>query len=483
LQVRETLLPWLYSDCNLRVKIFRLNWEELSSCDIGNASGNSLKRQKNEVYMNNEARVELSEKLGFNFEDARKIVLAYSRSTGSNCLIVEKDGTTVFESNDNCCKYCKLFQLNQFNCSDVLRYGCYQAERFGGRYIFFCPLGLTHWASPITVNDTIHGALIGGPVLMVDPEEFMLGDLIESGTVYSTKKEDLNEFVSKIPVRSTENVNDLAELLFSVASQISNVGNSKQKEQTKYNKVQAEISETVHGIKRSVVFGDQIVDYPFAKEHELLTAISLGDKPASQKILNEILGYVFFSSGRDIEVVRARTQELAVLLSRAAIEGGADSTEIFGLNYQYLSEISKFKTVEELAFWLSKILARFTDCVFNLVNVKHKDIIYKAIDYIKKNYMKKITLQEVADCVYLNPSYFSKIFKSELNCSFVNYVNKIRVEMSKNLLFDLSIPITDVSSLVGFDEQCYFTKVFKKITGMPPGLFRKTMGRKEPENS
>ena len=91
--------------------------------------------------------------------------------------------------------------------------------------------------------------------------------------------------------------------------------------------------------------------------------------------------------------------------------------------------------------------------------------------------MKKITLEEVAGKVYLNPSYFSKIFKDEIGCPFVNYVSKVRVEKSKALLQDPSIPLTDVSNLVGFEDQSYYTRVFKKMTGMTPGRFRKSLGK------
>ena len=51
------------------------------------------------------------------------------------------------------------------------------------------------------------------------------------------------------------------------------------------------------------------------------------------------------------------------MLSRAALEGGADVEQIFGLNYKYLSQINEFTTVDELTYWLSGIMTRFTDCV------------------------------------------------------------------------------------------------------------------------
>ena len=221
----------------------------------------------------------------------------------------------------------------------------------------------------------------------------------------------------------------------------------------------------------------EINNYPIEKERELLRLISLGDKAGSQKILNEIFGHIFFTTGGEFEIIKARILELMVLLSRAALKGGADVEQIFGLNYKYLNDIHHFKTVEELTYWLSKIMMRFTDCVFNLTGVKHVDVIYRAIDYIKKNYMKKITLEEVASHVYLSPAYFSKIFKEEMKTNFNNYLNLVRIEMSKKLLLDDSMPLVDISSYVGYEDQSYFSKVFKKMVGISPGKYREARGQ------
>jgi two-component system, response regulator YesN len=122
-------------------------------------------------------------------------------------------------------------------------------------------------------------------------------------------------------------------------------------------------------------------------------------------------------------------------------------------------------------------MIRFTDCVFNLADVKHIDVIYKATDYIKRNYMKKITLDDVASHVFLSTSYFCAVFKKEMKCNFNSYVNKIRIEMSKKLLLDDSIPLIDIANYVGFEDQSYFTKVFGNLTGISPGKYRERRGQ------
>lgn len=418
----------------------------------------------------------------FNIDKAIKSLKIYSSSTGIESFIIDSKGSTIYKNgkNEELCNICKTLQSftgNPSKCGNVHLYGSYQSERFGGKYVFFCPMGFVHWASPIIFDDTMLGAFISGPVLMVDPDEFMLKDIIKANGLSDEQVSQLTENINQVPVIEPEKVNSLSELLAIVASNVSDNNKSRLEQINQANDMQSDISQWIHYIKALDDKEKELSSYPYEKEKLLLSKIALGDKHESQKILNEILGYVYFSSGNDFELFRTRILELIILLSRAAVEGGANGEEIFGLNYKYLSEIYQYKTVEDLTFWLSKIMARFTDCVFNLADIRHKDTIYKAIDYMKRNYIEPITLEDVAKYVYLNPSYFCKIFKDEMNCTFVSYVNRIRINASKSLLTNNSIPLSDISSMVGFDDQSYFTKVFKKEVGITPGKYRLTRGK------
>ena len=74
--------------------------------------------------------------------------------------------------------------------------------------------------------------------------------------------------------------------------------------------------------------------------------------------------------------------------------------------------------------------------------------------------------------MHLNPSYFSTIFKQSCGSSFKEYLNYIRIEESKHLLTETNYSIIDIAVAVGFEDQSYFTKVFKKFTGLTPKRFR-----------
>lgn len=112
------------------------------------------------------------------------------------------------------------------------------------------------------------------------------------------------------------------------------------------------------------------------------------------------------------------------------------------------------------------------DSIFDFTGVRHTNVIHKSIQYLNTHYREKITLEDVARWVYLSPAYFSRVFKAEMGESFTAYLNRIRIEHSKELLRHKSIRLTDIALLVGFEEQSYFTKVFKKLVGVPPLQYR-----------
>src|SRR5690606_36785939 len=128
--------------------------------------------------------------------------------------------------------------------------------------------------------------------------------------------------------------------------------------------------------------------------------VTLGDKEGAKEVLNEILGQILFKSAGQIELVRARMLELAVSLSRAAVEAKAELEMVLGLNFEYIHEIGKLKSIEELCIWIVKVLDRFTESVYENRNIENVDIIRKVRDFIRSNYKKKITLQDISKAVY-----------------------------------------------------------------------------------
>ena len=99
--------------------------------------------------------------------------------------------------------------------------------------------------------------------------------------------------------------------------------------------------------------------------------------------------------------------------------------------------------------------------------------------YISAHYMEKLTLRDLAANLYLNDTYLSKLFRQELNTSFTDYLNNTRIEHSIELMRSTDKSLLEIAGLVGFDDQSYFTKVFRRVTGMTPLAYRAQIAKQK----
>ncbi|AEM79469.1 PocR ligand-binding domain-containing protein [Thermoanaerobacter wiegelii] len=402
-------------------------------------------------------------------EVLQKSMDAYKNSTGIDVYAINPVGDVLYQTSYNY-EFCRYFKklVGDNYCRKLQIESGYRAESFGESYIFSCFGGLVHWSAPVVINKVMVAILVAGPVLMIQPDDIMLDDMAKKYGLNSQQLDLLKQFLKSIPVFIPERIRYLSELLLMVSEHISSEEMFQLKAKREFYESQARIAEEIQEIKYENTF----FYYPFEKERQLVRLVKSGEKIAAKALLNELLGHIFFKSGGNFEYMKARALELVVILSRAAVEGGADLEMIFDLNLKYFQDVGAISDVDELCYWLVKVLDKFTESIYNIGQSKNT-IIYKAIDYIKKNYKKGLTLEEVARYVYLSPNYFSKLFKEEVGMSYTDYLNKLRVEESKKYLMRLDLNILDVALMVGFQDQSYFTRVFKKYEGISPGQFRK----------
>lgn len=92
--------------------------------------------------------------------------------------------------------------------------------------------------------------------------------------------------------------------------------------------------------------------------------------------------------------------------------------------------------------------------------------------YIEAHYMEDISLQDVAAQLHYSDAYFCRFFKQNFDKNFIMYLSELRVEKAKELLEDMTINVKDISQKVGFRDSGYFTKVFKRVTGVTPSEYR-----------
>ncbi len=137
--------------------------------------------------------------------------------------------------------------------------------------------------------------------------------------------------------------------------------------------------------------------------------------------------------------------------------------------------IEKSSNTEELNLLLQQVALKIANKVNSFNNKSIRVTLRKAIDYINEHYSEPVTLNEVAEHTFVTTFYISRMFKKELGTSFIDYLNDIRIEKAKELLKDVKYKSYEVASLVGIPDPHYFSRLFKKHSGISPSEYRETL--------
>lgn len=100
----------------------------------------------------------------------------------------------------------------------------------------------------------------------------------------------------------------------------------------------------------------------------------------------------------------------------------------------------------------------------------------EAVRFMKENYSKPISMEDTAAAAGVSTGYLSKLFKRELDIGFNEYLTRIRLEKSQELLAETSMSIKEIALMVGYPDEKYYSRLFKKTTGIKPTDYRKLYG-------
>ncbi len=411
------------------------------------------------------------DKNDFDKKIAMECANAFAKTSALGCVVSSAKGEVGYGC--QACKLCEAIGKHKGLCEQSQLYGMVEAERFGGKYIYFCPMGLTCFVSPILGELGSAAKITVGPFLMTDHADFISCDLIDRQGLSGDVLENAKNALADIPVVEPEQINSMSTLLFMAVSFINNVSEvNRMRSAQSSTAIQGQISSYIEQLK-----GEDVAPYPFNTERALLQAVEHLDKQKAQKLLNEIFGYIFFVAGGDFEKAKSRVCELLVLISRSAIIAGAPEDSTLELNNNYIQTLPKIKDMETLCLWLTDVMNSFMDRTFEYIDFKHANVMHQSILYINNHYQENITLEDMAKRVYLSPSYFSRVFKKENGMTFSAYLNRTRITYSKELLLHTNMRLVEIAFQVGYEDQSYFSKVFHKIVGVPPLKYRAAKGK------
>lgn len=218
------------------------------------------------------------------------------------------------------------------------------------------------------------------------------------------------------------------------------------------------------------------LDYPTALENEMVQGIRSGKKDKLAEVGKTFSEQVILSRATP-ECIRNYTLRFLMGIARVEGEIRGDANQEEELRYM-LESIRSSHTQKELQYQFQKVVKQAM--VWNEEteeSITENGIVLNAIAYIREHYMEAIGLQDVAQCCNVSPEYLSRIFKEETGVKFVDFLANFRISVGKRMLATGNYKVSEVAEAVGFNDQKYFQKVFKKICGISPAEYKKENNR------
>jgi YesN/AraC family two-component response regulator len=163
---------------------------------------------------------------------------------------------------------------------------------------------------------------------------------------------------------------------------------------------------------------------------------------------------------------------MAAFFTHSAAEGAENPDAIIEGCSKYMARLEQAPDEQKLYECMVTLVNNLSADLFSYKGMQHQAALRKAERFIWANYTHKISLKQIAEAGGLSAPYFSMIFKKEKGENLSVYLNRLRVEKAKLLLQDSDFSLYDIAKICGFEDQSWFSKIFKAYTGTSPGKYR-----------
>ncbi len=232
-------------------------------------------------------------------------------------------------------------------------------------------------------------------------------------------------------------------------------------------------------MQNGVLDYSQIAGLRKVSDTEILSSSELDEIINCMKYLRrEELGYVFrkFSerSGLYGNCYPGIMADVYFRITDAVREYIADENEqlLEKVNYCYLEA----RTFPQLVKKIYGVLDEYVEGEQKKSKEKLGKPIKEAVYYIRKNYAQPISQSDVAKAGNVSVTYLSRLFKEELGVGFNEYLTQVRLEESEKLLSETALSIKEIAAAVGYPDEKYYSRLYKKIKGIKPSEYRKIYG-------
>lgn len=209
------------------------------------------------------------------------------------------------------------------------------------------------------------------------------------------------------------------------------------------------------------------------KMNEVIFAVVQKKYNDSRVALTEYLDILYDYYGYDLISIQHEIQHFMEELNVVSVDTcnyDIKSTLRNRNNHQHF--VNSYQNRYDLKVEIMKSIDKIFDKLMDIRD-NRKNSIEDILNYIDRNCHKDISLDQVGEYANMSSYYLSKIFKKETGVNFVTYLTERKIEIAKDMLINTDVPIINIALDLSYHEPNYFSKVFKKSTGLTPTEFRR----------
>lgn len=434
----------------------------------------------------NDRSKSISEKNNPILAKAAELMKSYALASGAKTLVLDKDWLPLKElyseslCNNYLCEFCIKHKkdITAKNAGGLLPNPCHElfvntvreTVNSGKPCTFICDMKLAFWASPVYDKQRLIGVLLGGVIRQTDNTKTLAKLQEICGDELPAR--ELKYRLNTIPRGDEKRIKALAELMLVCTEFLSGGSGDLHSVKRRRSLQQAMLTVKVADLKSKNLDAAAANEYARNAELKLFMALKKGDVKGARESLSDLLAVYVFENPNQFGNVQYKAIELAILVLQAG-DGTAFCSEIIPEKcYKYLEALQVSVNIEELADVLYRIVDDKAYQFFAFQDTRHVSALKKAERHIYENFSRKISLKEIADVAGFSAPYFSTIFREEMGVNFSSYLNQLRVKNASYLLTNTNLSLSNITQSCGFEDQSWFSKIFKTYTGVSPRKYR-----------
>ena len=273
----------------------------------------------------------------------------------------------------------------------------------------------------------------------------------------------LHNYYSKLPQYENKQINEIATITYSIyKNKLIIVGLIIDTERTqlpKKNEYSSKFSQY------------DFVEQNYESENKIMACIEAGNIEQVNTLLNlsyeqiNVPARSIFNPLRDIKNLAITLNSVS---TRAAIRGGLNVHLAHSISTKYAVAIENQESFESVLSLTSKLVKEYCKNVRDYSLKKYSLLTKKAIIAIRKNLSSPISLNDIAIQLNTSKEHLCRVFKQEMNENLTDYIHRLKVHESLDLIKSKKYSISDIAFMLGYSSSSYYSSVFKRVIGVSP---------------